>query len=114
MRYPRLTRTHARALAAVGAIGVLCVALARPADIAQGRVDPLSEQQTTPQLSGNTVGTVTGGGTVIVAGVPNIVASFGINGKRPTGFTGGAAVGRINYDKHAQVTGRHVNVPVMF
>jgi len=28
--------------------------------------------------------------------------------------SGGAALGRINYDKHAQVPNRHVNVPVTF
>jgi len=115
MRYLRLTRTHARAVAVVGAIGVLCVVLARPADIAQGRVDPLIQGQVTPQLSGDVVGTAIGGGTVVVTSVPSVIASFGINGKRPTGFvSGGAAVGRINYDKHAPGSGRHVNVPVLF
>ena len=118
MRYPRLTRTHARAIATAGAIGVLCVALARPAEVAQGRVDPQLEQQTNAVLSANTVGIATGGGTIeITIGGVGVVASFGINGKRPTNFVQdgtGMAIGRINYDKHAQTGGRHVNVPVTF
>jgi len=61
----------------------------------------------------DTVGIVTGGGTVDVGGV---VASFGLNAKRPANFTGGgAATGRINYDKHANILGgHHVQVPVTF
>jgi hypothetical protein len=53
----------------------------------------------------------------ITAAPVNIVASFGINGKRPPGFVqngSGTALGRINYSKHAQVDSRHVNVPVTF
>ena len=66
-------------------------------------------------LSADVAGIVTGGGTVVVTGVPeNVLASFGLNARRPPGFTGGgAATGRINYDKHADVAGRHVNVPVV-
>jgi hypothetical protein len=118
MRYPGLTRTHARVIATAGAIGVLCVALARPAEVAQGRVDPQTEQHTSAVLSANEVGIATGGGTIelTVNGV-GVVASFGINGKRPTNFVQdgtGTAIGRVNYDKHAQVGARHVNVPVKF
>src|SRR5207253_3385348 len=55
----------------------------------------------------------TGGGTVAVD--VTTVASFGINAKRPDTFTSGVAQGRINYDRHANITGgRHVNVPVNF
>jgi hypothetical protein len=65
-------------------------------------------------LPTDTVGIATGGGTIDLGGV--IVASFGINAKRPANFTSGGpgyATGRINYDKHATVTGgRHVSVPV--
>src|SRR2546430_5910977 len=58
---------------------------------------------------------VTGGGTVVApAGFGTAVASFGLNAKRPTGFTNGLAQGRINYDKHAQAADRHVNVPVVY
>src|SRR5205085_1999246 len=52
---------------------------------------------------------VTGGGTVLAA--PTF-ASFGLNARRSGSF-GGSAEGRINYDKHANVAGRHVNVPVV-
>src|SRR5439155_1669900 len=42
------------------------------------------------------------------------IASFGLNARRPPGFTGGAtAVGRINYDRHRNSVGRHVNAPVV-
>ena len=65
-------------------------------------------------ISPDALATVSGGGTVVVAGVPNTLASFGVNAARPTGFVaGGAAVGHINYDKHAKVAGNHVNVPVV-
>jgi hypothetical protein len=65
------------------------------------------------QVSPDTVAKATGGGTVTVP--LNVVASFGVNGKRPPGFEGGGfAQGRINYDRHAITPGgRHVNVPVM-
>src|SRR5205807_9313215 len=63
-------------------------------------------------LSSDTFAEASGGGTVVVGG---IVASFGFNAERPPDFTGGgAAVGRINYDKHAKVAaGNHVSVPVV-
>ena len=64
-------------------------------------------------LPTDTVGIATGGGTVALG---SIVASFGLNAKRPANFAGGgAATGRINFDKHANlVGGHHVNVPVTF
>jgi len=108
--------TRTRIVGAIAAIVVLCFAMTRPADIAQGRVDPTTQDQGQAALSGDTVGVATGGGTVTVTVPISLVASFGINGKRPVGFTGGgAAAGRINYDRHANITtGRHVNVPVLF
>jgi hypothetical protein len=67
------------------------------------------------QLSETTDAKVTGGGTVSVpAGLGTAVASFGLNAKRPTGSTNGLAQGRINYDKHAPGSDRHVNVPVTY
>src|SRR5688500_13122277 len=43
---------------------------------------------------------------------PTSLASFGLNARRPAGFVaGGAAEGRINYNRHRNSTGRHVNVP---
>jgi hypothetical protein len=120
MRQHRLVKriTRWRTLCSIAAVVVVAVGAAISSSDAQGRVDPLAQQPTGTQLSSDTVGLVTGGGTVTVVGVPNILASFGINGKRPPGFTppgtNGAATGRINYDKHAQIASRHVNVPVTF
>lgn len=89
---------------------ILGVALS--AGIALARVD-IGTRADPTQVSPDTVAKVTGGGTVTVP--LNVVASFGVNGKRPPGFTGGgAAQGRINYDRHAITPeGRHVNVPVV-
>jgi hypothetical protein len=66
--------------------------------------------------SADTTAKVTGGGTVLAAPTyPTTVASFGINARRPPGFvSGGDAVGRINYNRHRNSAGRHVNVPVKF
>jgi len=119
MRQPaivhRITRT--RPLWSIAAVLVLCVSAALPTRVALGRVEPADPGQTA-SLGPNIVGIVTGGGTVKIGVVPDeVLASFGINAKRPTGFVQdgtGAALGRINYDKHAQVAGRHVNVPVTF
>jgi len=120
MRQHRLVKriTRSRALCSIAAVVVVAFGAALSSSDAQGRVDPLAQQQAGTQLSPDTLGIATGGGTVKVTAVPvDIVASFGINGKRPPGFVQngtGTALGRINYDKHAQVAGRHVNVPVTF
>ena len=121
MRDNRITRrvSHPRALLSLAAVATMCIAAAASAGVVQGRVTPGFEAPASSVLSPDTIGLATGGGTVTVTAVPqNILASFGINGKRPTGFVQngtGTATGRINYDKHAQVTaGRHVNVPVTF
>jgi hypothetical protein len=94
---------------------VVAAIVALTASMAQGRVDPGTQQPTGAQLSETTDAKATGGGTVIApAAFATAVASFGLNAKRPTGFTNGLAQGRINYDKHAQVADRHVNVPVSY
>src|SRR2546425_3283603 len=99
--------TRTRIVGAIAAIVVLCFAMTRPADIAQGRVDPTTQDQGQAALSGDTVGVATGGGTVTVTVPISLVASFGINGKRPVGFTGGgAAAGRVKHDRHAHITTR--------
>src|SRR5207253_8826627 len=69
----------------------------------------------TSTQSQDTTAKVTGGGTVLAATVyPTTIASFGLNARRPPGFSGGAtAVGRINYDRHRNSVGRHVNAPVV-
>jgi hypothetical protein len=120
MRQHRLVKgiTRWRTFCSIAAVVVVAVGAAISSSDAQGRVDPSTQQPTGTVLNPDTLGLVTGGGTVMVTAAPvNIVASFGINGKRPPGFVQnqtGAALGRINYVKHAQVDGRHVNVPVTF
>lgn len=114
MRQHKLVKriTRWRALSSFAAAVAVAVGAALSSSDALGRVDPLA-QPTGSAFSLDTVALVTGGGTVTVTAVPNFVASFGLNAKRPAGFTGGgAAQGRINYDRHAQVADRHVNVPV--
>jgi hypothetical protein len=94
-------------------IPVFAVALALIASLAVPMPAQASPSGSPNALPTDTVGIATGGGTVAVG---SIVASFGLNAKRPANFTGGgAAVGRINYTKHANlVGGHHVNVPVTF
>jgi len=110
-------RSHTRAVLSVAAISVLCLGAALGGDVANGRI-PSSGQPSAALMSPDAPAAVTGGGTVVVpAGFgANAVGSFGLNAKRPPGFTGGGtATGRINYDKHAQSSnGRHTNVPVLF
>ena len=110
-RSSRPSRT--RAIWSVAAAIVVSVGAALTAGVAQGRVATLTAGPIAIQMSADTDAKATGGGTVTVP--INVVASFGINAKRPPGFTagsGGPANGRINYNKHAQVAGRHINVPV--
>ncbi len=101
----RFTRTRA--------IPPLVVTIALIASLAvplRAQAGPGSSPNALPT---DTVGIATGGGTIALG---PIVASFGLNAKRPANFTGGgAATGRINYTKHANVAGgRHVGVPVTF
>ena len=109
-RYVRRSRWFiAAAIVASGA-------LALSSGIAQGRVDPISTgPSVTAAMSQDAVAIVTGGGTVVVTeGTMNVVASFGINAKRPDGFAGGGpASGRVNYTEHANVGSRHLNAPVV-
>jgi hypothetical protein len=102
-------------IGAFAAVATVAAAATLSGSVAQGRVDPLAPQPAGTQLDANTIAIATGGGTVEPD--PTMIASFGITGKRPAGFVQngtGAAQGRINYSKHAQVAGRHVNVPVTF
>jgi hypothetical protein len=111
----RITRW--RMIGAFAAVATVAVAATLTGSVAQGRVDPGLAGRAATLLSVDTIAIATGGGTI--ESDPTTIASFGINAKRPAGFnppgTNGAAQGRINYDKHAQVAGgRHVNVPVAF
>jgi hypothetical protein len=117
MRYvsPHISRT--RAILSIGAALTLALAVALAPGVAEGRVDPIAQTSPSAATNPDVVAIVTGGGTVTVTVPVSLVASFGINGKRPTDFVQngtGTAIGRINYSKHAQVDGRHVNVPVRF
>jgi len=109
-----LDRRTARSRASLSAMiaVVLMVGIALPAGIALARADQGGQAANPGQQSQDIVVKATGGGTVTVP--VNVVASFGVNGKRPPGFEGGGfAQGRINYDRHAITPGgRHVNVPV--
>ena len=91
------------------------VSIALSGSLAQGRVDPTTAVRAASTQSQDTTAKVTGGGTVLAAPTyPTTIASFGLNARRPQGFVaGGAAVGRINYDRHRNSVGRHVNVPVV-
>lgn len=115
MRYPVLERIKRSRVLSSMAIVVVTLSFAISADIAQARVDTASHAQTTPAVSPDAVAKATGGGTVLAKPTySGIVASFGVNARRPVGFvSGGGAEGRINYDRHNNTTGRHVNVPVV-
>lgn len=114
---PRSAVPRTRILLSLTAALIVTLGAAFSGGVAQGRVDPGPGAPLAAVMSPDTQAKVTGGGTVTVTGIPNVVASFGLNGKRPSGFVQngqGVAQGRINYDKHAQVANRHVNVPVTF
>jgi hypothetical protein len=111
-RFSRLT-ARSRAPLSVMIVVMLTLGVALPAGIAFARVDQGTQVADPGLLSQDVVAKATGGGTVTAP--LNVVASFGLNSKRPPGFTGGGfAQGRINYDRHAITPGgRHVNVPVV-
>ena len=96
------------------AVAVILVGTVLSTGVAQGRVDPTSSVNQAAE-SEDTVSKATGGGTVFANPMPDrTVSSFGLNARRPVGFTtGGFAEGRINYDRHKGGTGRHVNAPVI-
>lgn len=101
-------------IASWSAILAILIGIGLSPGIAQGRVDPLSNGGARQALEPDVTARVTGGGNVLAAPTyPNTVASFGLNARRPVGFSGGGfAEGRIDYNRHRNTTGRHVNVPV--
>jgi hypothetical protein len=113
MRHPfierlRRSRPLASAMAVAITVGLVLSGSAALAKVDQG---PSGSQRTL--LSADATAKVTGGGTVLAN--PTTVASFGLNARRPTGFVGGGqAEGRINYDRHANMSDRHVNAPVSY
>jgi hypothetical protein len=114
MSHPVIARSAtSRVVSAVAVVG-FCIAIALSGDLAQGRVDPLMGGRAATAESANTIAKVTGGGTVLAwPTYPSNISSFGLNARRPVGFSGGGpAEGRINYNRHRNSTGRHVNIPV--
>jgi hypothetical protein len=116
MRYAALERIARSRSASTIAILVVLVSITLSGSLAQGRVDPLIGGRALSAQSPDTVAKVTGGGTVLAAPLyMTTIASFGLNARRPQGYVGGGgAVGRINYNRHRNSTGRHVNVPVIY
>ena len=115
MPYPSLERiARSRVLPAI-AVLALCAGVALSGSVAQGRVASLTGSRLASSQSPDTTAKVTGGGTVLAGPLyTTTIASFGLNARRPPGFTGGAtAVGRISYDRHRNSVGRHVNAPVV-
>ncbi|MGH2470972.1 MAG: hypothetical protein ACRDG6_01010 [Candidatus Limnocylindria bacterium] len=117
MRYSLIERIRRSRTASTLAIIVIAVGVALSSGVAQARIDLGHSARASADLSSDTIAKVTGGGTVLAAPTfPNTVSSFGLNARRPAGFvsgSGGAAEGRINYNRHRNTAGRHVNVPVV-
>jgi hypothetical protein len=114
MPYPPLERIARSRVVSTIAVLALCAALVLSGSVAQGRVTTLMGAITASSQSPDTTAKVTGGGTVLAwPTYATTIASFGLNARRPPGFTGGAmAVGRVNYNRHRNSVGRHVNAPV--
>jgi len=114
MPYPPIERIARSRVASTVAVVVLCVVTALSGSVAQGRVEMLTGSRLAMSQSPDTIAKVTGGGTVLAAPTyATTIASFGLNARRPSGFiNGGAALGRLNYDRHRNSAGRHVNAPV--
>jgi len=124
MRYSVLERIkRSRTLSSL-AILAITLSLVTSAGIAQARVDQgpafPSASRTASTLMIDAVAKATGGGTVMTnaAPNPNAIGSFGLNARRPVGYVPGtgdsSAQGRVNYVRHSNSTGRHVNAPVAF
>jgi hypothetical protein len=116
MQYPvieHLRRSRALATAVTVAI---TMGLVISGTAAQAKVDPANGGPQRTLLSEDAVAKINGGGTVLAKqAYPTTVASFGVNARRPSGFvSGGAAQGRINYDRHINMSDRHVNAPVSY
>jgi len=114
MPYPPIERIARSRVASTVAVVVLCVVTALSGSVAQGRVEMLTGSRLAMSQSPDTIAKVTGGGTVLAAPTyATTIASLGLNARRPSGFiSGGAALGRLNYDRHRNSAGRHVNAPV--
>jgi hypothetical protein len=126
MRYAPIHHIPRSRLTAIIAVFAIVVSIALSEQPAQGRVDPVTGTRAASvkiadtttmreaSQSADTTAKVTGGGTVLATPTyPTTVASFGLNARRPQGYIGGgAALGRINYNRHRNSVGRHVNITV--
>src|SRR3954470_615087 len=115
MRYAALHRgRRARGTSAIAASLVIIAGAVASLSLSPGTADATPFA---PQVSPDTIALATGGGTMYSDPTQTTIASFGINAKRPAGFAsgqGGPAQGRINFDNHANLAGRHINVPVTY
>jgi hypothetical protein len=111
--YDRLRRSRVVSSFVILAI---VMSISMTAGKAMARVDLPSRGSTVALLDENALAKVTGGGTVLAKPMmPAPVSSFGLNARRPVGFvSGGGAEGRINYDRHKNMSDRHVNAPVEY
>src|SRR4051812_48232650 len=92
---------RARGTSAIAATLVIIAGAAASLSLSPGAADAMPYA---PQVSADTIAMATGGGTIYTDPTHTTLASFGINGKRPAGFSsgqGGPAQGRINFDNHA-------------
>jgi hypothetical protein len=114
MPYPALERIARSRVVSTIAVLTLCVGIGLSGSVAQGRVDTLAGAHLASSQSQDATAKVTGGGTVLATPTyATTIASFGLNARRPQGYISGpAAVGRVNYNRHRNSTGRHVNAPV--
>jgi hypothetical protein len=114
MRYQLLEHIARSRTGATIAVLAVLVSLVL-SGVAQARIDPSMTARVALVQSPDTIDKVTGGGTVLAAPTyPTTIASFGVNARRPAGFVaGGAAKGKIHYDRHRNSSGRHVKAPVV-
>jgi len=115
MRYPFAENIRRSRVATSIAVLVVFVGIALSSGAAQGRVDTAFGSKVNA-MNADTTSKATGGGTVLATPTyTGTVSSFGVNARRPLGFTnGGGAEGRINYERHKNITDRHVNAPVVY
>jgi hypothetical protein len=114
MPYPALERIARSRTISTPVILAVLASIVLSGGLAQGRVDSLTRGQMASTQSPDTIEKVTGGGTVLAAPTyPTTIASFGVNARRAPGFmAGGAAKGKIHYNRHRNSVGRHVKAPV--
>src|SRR5256885_11109690 len=115
MRYAALhSGRRVRGASAIAATLLIIAGAAASLSLSPGIADAMPFA---PQVNPDTIALATGGGTMYTDPAQTSIGSFGINAKRPAGFAsgqGGPAQGRINFDNHTNLPGRHINVPVTY